>query len=78
MLTTKKVHNPSAAFSYAYCTAGGPRLPAAFAAHMNEFFNPHTPISPSDVKVAAAATALHDILAYSLCAPGEGILATKP
>jgi 1-aminocyclopropane-1-carboxylate synthase len=45
---------------------------------MNEFFNPHTPVLPSDVKVAAAATALHDILAYSLCAPGEGILTTKP
>jgi 1-aminocyclopropane-1-carboxylate synthase len=36
------------------------------------------PITSSDIKLTAAATALHDILAYSLCAPGEGILTTKP
>jgi 1-aminocyclopropane-1-carboxylate synthase len=45
---------------------------------MNKYFNLHTLISTSNVKVAAAATALHDILAYSLCVLGEGVLTTKP
>lgn len=31
-----------------------------------------------DIKITAAATALHDILAYSLCGRGEAILTTKP
>jgi 1-aminocyclopropane-1-carboxylate synthase len=73
-----QVHLPAAAFRYAYCTAGGPRLPAAFAAHVNEYFDPYTPVRGEDVKVAAAATALHDVLACSLCGVGEAILTTRP
>jgi 1-aminocyclopropane-1-carboxylate synthase len=69
---------PAAAFRYAYCTAGGPRLPAAFAAHVNEYFDPYMPVGGEDVKVTAAATALHDVLAYSICGAGEAILTTRP
>lgn len=72
------VHIPGQAFRYAYCTAGGPRLPSAFATHMNEYFHPYKPISGADVKITSAATALHDILAFSLAAPGEGILTNRP
>lgn len=74
----EKVHVPAAAFRYAYCTAGGSRLPLAFAAHVNEYFDPHEPVGAEDVKITAAATALHDVLAFSICADGEGILTTKP
>ncbi|KAF1915629.1 pyridoxal phosphate-dependent transferase [Ampelomyces quisqualis] len=73
-----KVHILGDAFRYAYCTAGGPRLPTAFATHMNEYFSPHKPITSDDVKISAAATSLHHVLAYSLCAPGEAILTTRP
>ncbi|KAH7386627.1 pyridoxal phosphate-dependent transferase [Phaeosphaeria sp. MPI-PUGE-AT-0046c] len=73
-----KIRIPGDAFRYAYCTAGGPRLPSAFATHINEYFNPHTTMTGDDIKVTAAATALHHVLAYSLCAPGEAILTTKP
>ncbi|KAH8725434.1 putative aspartate aminotransferase [Phaeosphaeriaceae sp. PMI808] len=73
-----KVHIPGSAFRYAYTTAGGAHLPLAFACHINDLFNPYIPVTNIDVKVSAAATALHDILAYSLCEPGEGILTTKP
>jgi 1-aminocyclopropane-1-carboxylate synthase len=73
-----QVHIPGDAFRYAYCTNGGPRLPSAFAAHINEYFNPHVPVTGDDIKITAAATALHHALAYSLCAPGEAILTTKP
>jgi 1-aminocyclopropane-1-carboxylate synthase len=73
-----KVYIPGQAFRYAYCTGGGPQLPSAFATHMNEYFNPYKPISGTDIKVTAAATALHDILAFSLAAPGEGILTSRP
>lgn len=73
-----KVHIPGQAFRYVYCTGGGPRLPSAFATHMNEYFDPYAPITGADVKVTAAATALHDILAFSLAARGEGILTSRP
>ncbi|KAH7359711.1 pyridoxal phosphate-dependent transferase [Pyrenochaeta sp. MPI-SDFR-AT-0127] len=73
-----KVHIPRDAFRYAYCTAGGPRLPRAFAVHVNEYFAPYREIPASDVKITASATALHDILAFSLAAPGEGILTSTP
>lgn len=72
------MHIPGDAFRYAYCTNGGPRLPSAFAAHINEYFNPHAPVTSDDIKITAAATALHHTLAYSFCAPGEAILTTKP
>lgn len=73
-----KVPIPPAALRYAYSTGGGSRLPTAFANHVNEYFAPHKPVSGDDVKVTAAATGLHDVLAYSLCAEGEGIMTSRP
>lgn len=73
-----KVPIPPAALRYAYSTGGGPRLPTAFANHINEYFAPHEPVSGVDVKITAAATGLHDVLAYSLCAEGEGMMTSRP
>lgn len=73
-----KVTIPPASFRYAFCTGGGPRLPAAFATHINEYFSPYWAVEGDDVKVTAAATGLHDVLAYSLCGAGEGILTSRP
>lgn len=75
---TSNVHISSEAYRYAFSTAGGPRLPSAFAAHMNECFDPYWELNGEDIKVSAAATSMHDILAYSLCAGGEGILTSRP
>lgn len=72
------VHIPQPALRYAFSTGGGPRLPLAFATHINEYFAPHEPVRAEDVKITAAATALHDVLAYSLCAEGEGVLTSIP
>lgn len=69
---------PPTALRYVGSTGGGPRLPTAFAVHVNEYFSPYDPISSDDVRVTAAATGLHDVLAYSLCAEGEGILTSRP
>ncbi|KAH3992154.1 hypothetical protein HBH98_219580 [Parastagonospora nodorum] len=74
----KKVHIPGASFRYAYCSAGGTHLPSALATHINEYFHPHQLLVGDDIKITAAATALHSVLAYSLCSPGEAILTTKP
>lgn len=73
-----KLPIPPASFRYAFCTAGGPRLPAAFATHINDYFSPYWDVEGDDVKVTAAATGLHDVLAYNLCAEGEGILTSRP
>ena len=69
---------PSQAYRYAFSTAGGPRLPSAFATHINECFAPYWEVQGSDVKLTAAATGLHDILAFSLCGEGEGVLTSRP
>ncbi|KAF2623960.1 putative aspartate aminotransferase [Macroventuria anomochaeta] len=73
-----KIQIPSAALRYAFSTAGGPRLPSAFATHVNEYFAPYWEVGGTDVRVTAAATSLHDVLAYSLCKEGEGILTSRP
>ncbi|KAF2648919.1 PLP-dependent transferase [Lophiostoma macrostomum CBS 122681] len=59
-------------------TAGGSRLPAALAVHLNEFWKPHTPLIGSDIRITSSATALHEILGFSLLNPGQGILTSRP
>ncbi|KAF2184037.1 PLP-dependent transferase [Zopfia rhizophila CBS 207.26] len=72
------VHIPGLAFTYRYSTAGGPRFPAALAAFLNEYFHPCKPLTGSNVQITSAATALHEILAFSLADPGQGILTSRP
>lgn len=50
----------------------------ALATHLNDYFNPYHPVKSEHISVAASTTALHDILAFSLAAPGEGILTSRP
>lgn len=73
-----KVPLPVAVLRYAFSTGGGPRLPTAFANHVNEYFAPSKLVRGEDVRITAAATALHDVLASSLCAEGEGVLTSRP
>ena len=64
---------------YRYSTSGGgPRFPAALARHLNEYFEPHEPLVGDDIKVTSTATALHEVLAFSLAEPGDGILTSRP
>lgn len=71
-----KVTIPPQAFRYPYCYL--PPLNKAVATHVNEYFNPFTLVQEEEVRVIAAATALHHVLAYSLAEPGEAILTSKP
>ena len=57
---------------------GGPRFPAAMAAHINELFNPFVPVQAGDIITAAALTSIHELLGYSLADPGECILVARP
>ncbi|KAK0108047.1 hypothetical protein ONS95_002871 [Cadophora gregata] len=57
---------------------GGPRFPVTLAAHMNEYFKPHTPIEPSQILTGSALTSIHEMVGMSLADPGDGILASRP
>ncbi|OHF01883.1 1-aminocyclopropane-1-carboxylate synthase [Colletotrichum orchidophilum] len=65
-------------FGYRYSTAGGARLRAALAGHLNATFHPHAPLNKEHVQLAAGATAVQCILAFSLASPGEGVLTSRP
>ncbi|WYZ38183.1 hypothetical protein EsH8_III_000097 [Colletotrichum jinshuiense] len=65
-------------FSYGYSTAGGTRLRAAVASHLNLTFGPHAPLTGDDVQLASGATAVQCVLAFALASPGEGILTSRP
>ncbi|KAF2012800.1 PLP-dependent transferase [Aaosphaeria arxii CBS 175.79] len=74
-----KVFFPGKAFSYSFSTAGGgPKFPTALAGLLNDYFNPYEPITGKDIRATSAATALHEILAFSLASPGEGVLFSRP
>ncbi|KAJ0166684.1 1-aminocyclopropane-1-carboxylate synthase-like protein 1 [Colletotrichum tanaceti] len=73
-----RVPLPPDVFTYAYSTAGGARLRAAVASHLNLTFGPHAPLAPGDVQVASGATAVQSVLAFALASAGEGVLASRP
>ncbi|RFU81793.1 pyridoxal phosphate-dependent transferase, major domain [Trichoderma arundinaceum] len=75
---SSRVHIPAAAFMYGYSTAGGQRFPKALATHLNEYFHPFKPLTGDDILATGTATALHEILAFSLGDPGDGILICRP
>ncbi|KAL5375032.1 hypothetical protein DPSP01_011522 [Paraphaeosphaeria sporulosa] len=63
---------------YIYSTAGGKELPAALAAHLNEYWKPWKPLSGENIRITGAATALHEILGFSIADPGQGIMTSRP
>ncbi|EQK99772.1 Pyridoxal phosphate-dependent transferase, major region, subdomain 1 [Ophiocordyceps sinensis CO18] len=74
----KAVKFESHQFSYGFSSAGGRRFPAALAVHLNEYLQPCEPITADDIKVTGAATPMHEILAWGLADPGDGILTSRP
>jgi histidinol-phosphate/aromatic aminotransferase/cobyric acid decarboxylase-like protein len=72
-----RISIPDSAYRY-NSSAIAARLPSAFARHINEYFDPWQKVEGTDIRVTAAATSLHDVLAFSLCAPGEGIMTSRP
>ncbi|GJC93005.1 1-aminocyclopropane-1-carboxylate synthase [Colletotrichum higginsianum] len=73
-----RVPLPPDVFTYGYSTAGGARLRAAVASHLNRTFGPHTPLAPDDVQLASGATAVQCVLAFALASAGEGVLTSRP
>jgi 1-aminocyclopropane-1-carboxylate synthase len=63
---------------YKTSTAGGSRFPKALAVHLNDYLEPLDPIEPADIIVTGAATAMHDVLAWAMADPGDGILMSRP
>lgn len=48
------------------------------AAHINHFLHPSTPIDASNLIFANGVTSLCEMLGFSICAPGDGILMSRP
>lgn len=46
--------------------------------HLNEYLGPHLPITPDAIQCVGAATAMHDILAWAVADPGDGVLTSRP
>jgi 1-aminocyclopropane-1-carboxylate synthase len=55
-----------------------PRFSRALAHHLNEYLKPHKAIKKDMVIISCSATAMHDLLAWSMAEPGEGILTSRP
>lgn len=69
-----KVKISEQALGYSYSTAGGQEVPAALAAHLNESWKPWKPLSGDEIRITGSATALHEVLGFSLADPGQGAL----
>lgn len=67
-----KIHGQT--LGYSYSTAGGEELPKVLAAHLNEYWKPWKPLSGAEIKITGAATALHEILGFSIADTGQGTL----
>lgn len=65
------------ALSYGPLFGSGDLLGAA-AGFFNTFFNPSTAVTPEDVLAANGVTSLIDLVAWSTCNPGEGVLLFTP
>lgn len=69
---------PAAAYTYRFSTNGGPQFPIVMAAHLNEYFNPHSPVTADQILSAAGLTAIHEMVGLSLGDPGDGVLVSRP
>ncbi|OBS19612.1 hypothetical protein FPOA_11337 [Fusarium poae] len=76
--TDKSVTISNEDFLYRGSHAGGSRFPKALAAHLNEYLTPSSPITPDMIRCVGAATAMHDILAWGVADPGDGVLTSRP
>jgi 1-aminocyclopropane-1-carboxylate synthase len=48
------------------------------AAHINEYFKPHSPVLPGQILTGAALTSIHSLVGQSIGDPGDGILVSRP
>ena len=48
------------------------------AAHLNEYFNPFSPVKAESIITGAGLTAIHELIGYSLADPGDAILVSRP
>ncbi|KUJ21837.1 PLP-dependent transferase [Mollisia scopiformis] len=74
----KNVTIPAEAFAYRYSAGGGLRFPIAMANHLNEYFDPHSPVNPDDILTAAGLTAIDEMIAFALGDPGDAVLVSRP
>ncbi|KAF4454132.1 hypothetical protein F53441_3318 [Fusarium austroafricanum] len=76
--TDKNVSISLEDFLYRGSHAGGARFPKALATHLNEYLRPISAITPDMIRCVGAATAMHDILAWSIGDPDDGVVTSRP
>lgn len=77
-LNESQVKFEEEAFNYRYSTMGGTRFHIAMASHINEYFNPQTPVKTKEILTASGLTSIHEMVGWSLADPGDGILVSRP
>lgn len=65
-------------FSYNEGAWGPDRLRRGLARHMNKYFKPLQEIQPDDLLVANGCMSLCELLGFSLCSEGDGVLFPSP
>ncbi|RSL72617.1 hypothetical protein CEP53_001020 [Fusarium sp. AF-6] len=68
---------PENSLSYG-AISGSDGLLVAMASFFNRFFAPYIPIQPSNILVANGVTSLIDLIAWSLCDAGDGVVYPTP
>ncbi|KAF7556554.1 hypothetical protein G7Z17_g1364 [Cylindrodendrum hubeiense] len=58
--------------------SGGPQLQSAMAGFFNHFFSPSIPVEPSQIVVTNGVTSMIDLVAWTLCEPGDAVLYLAP
>ncbi|KAM0207165.1 hypothetical protein ACHAQD_012171 [Fusarium lateritium] len=58
--------------------SGGPNLQAAASGFFNEFFNPCVSVQPSQIVATNGVTSMIDLMAWTLCEPGDAVLYPSP
>lgn len=75
--TSEKARVPWTAFGYSTSDDINERLSTALAEHLNEEWKPCKPLVAEDISNFAAATAVHEILGFTLLDPGQGMLTQR-
>ncbi|KAH7129793.1 pyridoxal phosphate-dependent transferase [Dactylonectria estremocensis] len=58
--------------------SGGPKLCSAMAGFFNRFFQPDCPVEPAQIMATNGVTAMIDLVAWTLCEPGDAVLYLAP
>ena len=77
-LSQLKIHTEPKDFTYLEGPWGAQRLRDAMAAHINRHFHPKEEINADRLLFANGVTAICEMIAFSICDIGDGVLFSRP